>query len=231
MFRTRILVALVATAFAGSLTALAAGNSLRSAAPARAPAPAPAPARMATFLFSGMQYSFPLPDGFCIPAGRYAEHARRTADGDATNVTSLSFSDCASMARNGALMRWGMIKTPRSLASTDVGTRQSVIAELKGQFASGEFERSMNQGMSNASPDGVTTKVAPLGTDPNGAYVGGTLSLNGRIFAAAWGMTAVKRRLLAVYIYIPYNSQADVQAVINMVRTATARMVAANGGN
>jgi hypothetical protein len=223
----------LAAAIAGD--AIAAQNTMtpQPSQPATAPAPRPmTPPRMTSFMMSGLSFGFPLPDGFCIPAGRYATHARQVADGDAANQTSLSFSDCGSMARNANLSRWGMIKTPRNLVYQDVGTRVAVIAELKRQFDSGEFQRQMNQGIANAAGnEQFATTAKPLGTDAYGAYVGGTLTMDGRTMAAAWGMTAVKRRLFAIYFYGPYSGPADVQDVVNRARNATRALVHANPGN
>lgn len=220
MFRISMFAALaVVAAVAGQTTA--ATNSLQS--------PAPASTRIATFTLSGIDYRFPLPDGFCLPVGRYAEHAQRTANGDASNVTSLSFDDCGAMERNGDLVRWGMIKTPIGFVSKDAGTRASFIPMLKAQFASGEFQRSMRQGIDQTQMD-IVTRVAPVGTDAHGGYIAGTLTMRGRTFSAVWGMTVIKHRLLAIYIYGPYRSQKDVDALLTLVRTTTARMIAANGG-
>jgi hypothetical protein len=208
---------------------LAAQNTMAPAAPATRPA-APAPQRTTTFTMGGLSFGFPIPVGFCLPVGRYVARSQEVAAGDASNITNLAFNDCASMQRNGDLLRWGMIKTPRNLMYRDIGSRQSVIDELKRQFASGDFERQINEGLATSGNAGMNTAVRPLGTDAYGAYIGGTLSLEGRTFAAAWSMTAVKNRLLAVYIYGPYNGPADVTDVVNRVRTSTRQLVAANGG-
>jgi hypothetical protein len=225
MFDSKFASMLIAAAFACT-AAVAADNAMRPSTPV---ARMPAPANVVTFFMAGAMFKFPLPADFCLPEGRYAARAQQTANGDAANVTSLSFDDCASMRRDGDLLRWGMIKTPRSLLNTDVGAREAVIAELKSQFASGQFERDMNQGMANAAGGSTSTTVRPLGTDPYGAYVGGTLTMNGRTFAAAWSMTSVKRRFLAVYMYGPYSGQRDVDDIVNRVRTATRNLVLTNG--
>jgi hypothetical protein len=180
---------------------------------------------------SGLSFNFPMPAEFCAPEGQYVTRAQNLANGDTANHTSFTFMDCGSMGRGGDLLRWGMVKTPRNLVNTDVGSLPSVIAELKRQFDTGEFERQMNQGVAQAAGDQrFATTARPLGTDPYGAYVGGTLTVDNRTMAAAWGMTAIKGRLFAVYVYGPYNGDADVQDVIARAKTATRAFVDANPG-
>lgn len=202
---------------AGSLAASAADNSMVSH-PAMAPPPAIVP-----FTLDGIAYKYQLPPGFCVPTLDYAMRAARTAESDASNVTNVTFNDCVAMARAGAdLPSWGMVKTPRSMIGKDAGTRESFIAILKNQFADGTFERSMAQaGSGNDS-------VKALGTDAYGAYVGGTIEFQGHTFAAVWGITAVKHRVLAIYIYGPYVVQRDVERVRDMVRRSTQAFVTMN---
>jgi hypothetical protein len=228
MHRIRFAIALAAVA------ALAACEQK----PTQAPAPAPdkttaaQPSGAPTFTMSGMSFNFPVPAEFCAPAGPYVARAEALATGDNANHTSFSFVDCASQERGGDLLRWGMVKTPRNLVNTNVGPLPSVIAELKRQFDSGDFERQMNQGVAQAAGDQRFASTArPVGTDSYGAYVGGTLTIDNRTMAAAWGMTAIKGRLFAVYVYGPYNNNdADVQDVIARAKTATMNFVNANPG-
>jgi len=217
--RSTVLCILIASLI-GVCGATAAENSLGAAT-----------SRITTFQVSGITFAFPIPDGFCLPTGRYATQANLTANGDPANITDVSFDDCAAMATNGNLTRWGMVKTPRQYVSLDAGTREKFIQDLKAQFASGEFERSMNQGAAQAQP-GIGTHVRPLGTDANGGYIGGTLTMNGpnrpMTLTGVWSLTVVKHRVTMVYLYGPYHSQKDVDALVALVRTATAKFIAVN---
>jgi hypothetical protein len=239
MFRIRILAAVAAFA-------VLAACSEQTTAPTPAPAPGPGPssgsdgkstatqpsgAAGSAFSMSGLAFNFPIPAEFCAPDGQYVARAQALANGDTANHTSFTFMDCGSMQRGGDLLRWGMVKTPRNLVNTNVGSLPAVIAELKRQFDSGDFERQMNQGVAQAAGDQrFATTARPLGTDPYGAYVGGTLTVDNRTMAAAWGMTAIKGRLFAVYVYGPYNGDADVQDVITRAKAATRAFVDANPG-
>jgi hypothetical protein len=226
MYRIRFAIALAAVA------ALAACEQQPTPAPAPGPQAPTAPAGAGTFTMSGMSFNFPMPAEFCAPTGAYVARAENLANGDNANQTNFSFVDCASQQRGGDLLRWGMVKTPRNLVNTNVGPLPSVIAELKRQFDSGDFERQMNQGVAQAAGDQRFASTArPVGTDSYGAYVGGTLTIDNRTMAAAWGMTAIKGRLFAVYVYGPYNNNdADVQDVITRAKAATRAFVDANPG-
>lgn len=205
-----------------AVAAAVAACSEQASAPGQAPQ-----GGNATFQHSGMTYTFPMPAGFCLPTGKYLTRAEQVAASDPANVTKLTLNDCVSMTQGGNLARWGMVKSPRSMESLDVGTRDNMIAEMKRQSASGTFQQALDQA---SAQSGVAVKVKPLGTDYYGAYIGGTVVVEGHTFAGAWSMTVIKHRVLGVYMYGPYSGERDIMTVLDQVKEATRNFVLANPG-
>jgi len=227
----------------GADGATAADNSMRPTNDApSAPSTQPAnDARMGTFMLPGIEFKFPLPAGFCLPTGRYDDRARLTAGADTANITDISFDDCADMASGADLSRWGMVKTPRVYASADAGTREKFLRDLKAEIASGDFQKSMEQGVDDSNealqqmygPGAhVGAHMVPLETDANAGYIGGTITVNGEhgpvTLACVWSVTVIKHRVLLLYFYGPYTAPNDIQALLNIRKPATAKMIDAN---
>jgi len=191
------------------------------------------------FSLPGKPYEFPLPAGYCLPTGRYAEQAAHAAAADQVNQTDVAYYICSEMAANSATSGWGMLKTPKALIASSPGTRESVISYFSKQVnpddlarMNAESARLANKGLHDVGEHGsVSLDLRPLTTDGIAAYMGGTVRLgDGRLVACAYSTTVVKDRAFLLYLFRPYTDARDITQLLAQVKVATAGFVRANGG-
>jgi hypothetical protein len=191
------------------------------------------------FSLPGIAFKFPLPAGYCVPTGRYADQAAHAAAADETNRTDVSYYICSDMAANSATSGWGMLKTPNALVDKSGGSRAALIdyfsklvkpADLAKMNA--ESARIASKGLHDVGEKGsVSLDLRPLDTDAIAAYMGGTVTIgSGKLVACAYATTVVKDRVFLIYLFRPYTDARDITQLLAQVRVTTAAFVRANGG-
>ncbi len=195
------------------------------------------------FSLPGVDFVFPFPDGYCAPTGRYDAQARITAAADHTNLTDVSYYRCEEMAAGAVSTRWGMLKTPMAMLNSAGTTRAALIDYLKTQINPDDMKKLLadgaklaNEGVHQTLGEGanLTADLKALDADANAAYMGGTVAISAdsgqRLVACVYATTIVKDRVFLLYLFQRYNDPRDIVDLLAIVRTSTAKFVAANGG-
>ena len=195
---------------------------------------------VATFQVGGVDFKLALPAGYCLPTGQIAKSANKAAAADDANATDLTAYKCDS--RGDALEEPLLIKTPKSLLSTNV-ERRALLAEVGDQvnnpevaaaLASGEIDRSSAAAFSKVQGDPVTVKsdIKPVGKDDTCVYVAGTETIGegsrSTRAAVAACMTAVHGRALSIYAFGPYLGPQNALALEPKARALALTLIKEN---
>jgi hypothetical protein len=170
---------------------------------------------VAKFRIGGADYEMPLPSGYCLPNGKFAEIAQLMAGTDAGNDTLVTAYQCAKGAITTAEYPI-LIKSPKAMLQTSIG-RKDLLGQLGPAFENpnlsaliaGTSDAANSKSLSEALGADVKakTEVAPVGRDDTCGYLGGVVSLTNadRVVAASAVacITAVQNHVVLVYLYGP----------------------------
>lgn len=198
-----------------------------------------------TFELVGKTYNVTIPDGFCPLDDQTRPVFDTIAAADTQNLTDLTFVDCNLAKAEASQRRYGIFKTPKSTLLTVLPPR----AELLKQFAGAITDGSMAKAMKDADVSNQANKALKDTTgmdlhisgeprfveaDEKAAYLVAAMSggTGGDVhkFSMAGGLTEVNGRLIALYLYGPYESDADVARLLIQAKAQIARFIADNGG-
>ena len=199
---------------------------------------------IASFSLPTGSYKAPLPDGYCLPTGKYDANAKLGAAADSTNLTDLTFYRCADMTAGADPTSWGMVKTPLSVVSAKAPPRSQLIAEMKSQVDPAAMKRLDDEAAKQATPQaervfGQDLKVGmdakAVGSDQFGIYFAGTLTVTDQsnkttTLAIAYAITSANGGIFSIDIYGRYHNARDILNVLASVKKTTADFVNANGG-
>ena len=205
---------------------------------------APSGPAIVSFSLPNASYKVPLPNGYCIPVGKYVEKAKLVAETDNDNRTDLTFYRCADMAAGADLTSWGMIKTPVNTVGVKAPTRTELFAELKTQIDPAAMKQLDDEAIKQAGPlakrvfgqdlkVGMNTKA--VGADKFGIYFAGTVTVTDAqnktsTLAIAYAITVVNGGVFSVDVYSLFHDTRDVVDAVEKVEKETADFVNANGG-
>lgn len=200
------------------------------------------PVTSAEFNAGGIDFTMPLPKGFCLRDTPQAKAVTQmVAASDANNLTLLMIFDCA--GEPGDTDNF-VIKIPARFLMVEV-TREQLIREVSAAFETPEIRAEitserLNAITSSSISDVLNTEVqidsafAPSGHDDVCVYMDGIITMTvaeKEIKVAAAGcMTAVGGRMLSIYRYgegnIPGRSKKlipEVRAMAESIRVRAAR--------
>lgn len=205
------------------LLAAALATSSVSAADTAAPA---------GFRVGGVDFSLPLPKGYCLPQGVQIDIAQMIAAADPNSVTDLTLVQCGVTIGTGA-NDYTLIKTPTAALAAAVD-RPQLLASLGAEFdkpetlkmlQSDEFDRKVSEDAGKAIPGKpqFAGDIKPLGRDDVCAYLGGTTKVtgNGISYLQAVGtcITSIGNRVVVVN---RYGTKADDAGIAALLREAKA---------
>ncbi|NML07484.1 hypothetical protein [Sphingomonas sp. G-3-2-10] len=205
--------------------ALALGTA---AIPATAAAQAATPAE---FHAGGINFTMPLPKGYCLPsAGASQSVAQLISAADSENLTLLVLFDCTGTP--GVDADYLVIKIPKPALMVEV-TREQVIREVSAAVGTTEFKAAtapdkINTDTAKSIGDVLNTEVkidsafAPSGHDDFCVYMQGIIVMGvaGKQVkvAAAGCVTGIGGRILTIYRYGDGNVPGRVEALVPEVR-------------
>jgi len=176
-----------------------------------------------SFSIGTVNYTAPMPAGYCMPKGQQVEMARYAASLDKENTTVLTLYACG---ENASPTDYALVKVPIALASTRI-TLATVLQDP--QFARVEkpgalpgVEDTLEGALSEKTGQDVqvSSAVAALGHDDVCGLVGGSMSATAPnvpnpIYISLGGcMTSVGDRAFMVFFYASGNDPATVKRLI-----------------
>lgn len=170
-----------------------------------------------SFSVGGVDFTAPMPAGYCAPTGDRIESAQAAAALDKNNVTNLTLDSCGPAADPADYL---IVKTPVDLVSTPMRLRDLLrdpgFARPSEPEAPPETERRMEAAASakRGEPVDLSGGVAALGHDAVCGYLGGTIAVAATgatdYFSLGGCMTVVGERVLTVFFYARGNDPAIV---------------------
>lgn len=198
-------------------------------------------AASSTFRVGGVDFSLPLPTGYCMPQGRQIDIAKLIAAADPNSVTHLTLMQCGVEITTGA-NDYTLIKTPNTALVTAVD-RPTLLASLGAEFDKPEtlkflqsdaFDKKVSEDAGKVIPGKpqFTGDIKPLGRDGVCAYLGGTTKVvgNGTSYSQAVGtcITSIGKRIVVVN---RYGVRADDNGVAILLRQAKALALTINASS
>jgi hypothetical protein len=210
-------------------TAITAATPLLLAAAALLAAPANAQGAALTerretveFTISGQSFSLRVPEGYCVPAGRAAEVAAKTAAGDSQNDTLVDLQRCGTFGEDYIL-----IKTPRGLPPLNLPKETFIplVAQQLGGTAVEEGKAIGAQDVDKMSEGRISVKDRDYGfagTDEDCAYMAGGIQMTaeGKTVDVRIGscITLVGTRNFAIHAYDNRKDGASADALRQRTR-------------
>lgn len=213
---------------------------LLAAALATASAGAADTAAPAGFRVGGVEFSLPLPAGYCMPQGVQVDIAQMIAAADPNSVTDLTLVQCGVTIGTGA-NDYTLIKTPKAALGMTVD-RPQLLASLGAEFdkpetlkflQSEEFDKQVSEDAGKAIPGKpqFTGDIKPIGRDDVCAYMGGTTKVtgNGTSYLQAVGtcITSIGNRVVVVNRYGIKTDDAGVAILLRQAKALALTIKAA----
>ena len=185
-----------------------------------------------TFRVGGVEFSMPMPAGYCLPQGTQIDVAQLIAAADTNSVTHLTLVRCGK-AFSTAANDYTLIKTPKTALIATI-ERPELLASLGAEFdkpetlkmlQSDEFDQEISKQAGEVIPGKpqFTGDLKPLGRDDVCAYMGGTVKVEQGSFSYLQSVgtciTSVGKRVIVVN---RYGVRADDAGVASLVREAKA---------
>jgi hypothetical protein len=190
-----------------------------------------------SFRLGGMQFTVPIPAGYCLPSGSNIEVAQLLAAADDRNVTHLTLYRCGQSG--AAITDYILIKTPIEallIRASREQLLQALGAEFQGPLGSAAGAEALtNQAESRVSSVlgaevNLTGVVRPLGLDSFCAYMGGTMQVTSSLgnYTGSLGMcmTAVSERMVTINWYGADGGSAGVAELLRRSRQLAERITA-----
>lgn len=173
------------------------------------------------FRFGGVEFSMPIPDGYCEPKGKDVDVAQAVAAIDSLNVTHLILKNCDPKLSD---LGYFILKTPKnalfasvpraeflSAIEKELGrpeNQQKILGDKDIQEVSAGIERVLNMKVS------MDAAIGFRATDETCAYIGGYASYTNipKPYKIALGMcmTSIENKIITVSAYGPPEDNGDV---------------------
>jgi hypothetical protein len=177
------------------------------------------------FRIGGVDFSLPIPDGYCKPAGKGLDVAQAMAATDDLNVTHLLLQNCDPKLSD---VDYFILKTPKnallvnapraellSAMQAEISkpiNQEEIFGDKMNQQASAGFDRVFNMKID------MDAAIGPRGYDDTCAYIGGYISYTNitEPYKIAIGMcfTSINSKIMTVNVYGQPKDQTDVARLL-----------------
>ena len=196
---------------------------------------------LVTFRLPGVQFSMPMPDGYCLPSGDDVDVAQLVAAGDTVNTTHVTVVKCGDRL---ASSDYFILKTPVQALLMSIN-RQEFLEMMKLEFAKPEMQAIVAD---NEIADGVAkdfenimhqkieidSQVGYRGGDDACVYLGGYASYTNipEPYQIALGMcmTTVEGKMININVYGPPEGSDDVSKLMARARDIALSIEAVSKG-
>jgi hypothetical protein len=197
-------------------------------------------ADVAKFRIGGEEFSWKLPEGYCLPRGEYEALAQAGAASDTANVTDVTAYVCD---KRGVLSNeYILLKTPTQALLAKMSRAELLNGlgaefdkpELAAALKSDEMDKQVSTGLTKVFGPDIATKsaIAPLMRDEVCAYMGGkavyTFGAKSEAAAVAICVTAVRNKIISFNVYSDFKDISSVSALLPRVRGFALDVIAQN---